>query len=247
MTHISAKHSANQLGKKFRTHLHIAGLLMLSLFAASCASVPPESVELSYLVGKDLRELKKSYDLLIQQRFADHRARRHDYLEKEWNPAFIAVWIEDGMLVETAKGQVVYDEASDEFVAPTPGREQQQLLSTIYDWSNAAVETIEEKRKELIDPIDRDEARIRAEAAAAFDQIIQANAIVTAHLSSIRDVKALQDSALESFGAKDLVGDLNNRLIELSALAEDGLDKIRQGDEIIDRANEIRDQIFDSD
>ena len=227
-----------------RAGLYITGLLTLSLFAAGCASVPPESVELSQLVGKDLRALKQSYDLLIHQRFADHRARRIDYLENKWIPKYIEVWIKRGKLIETAKGDVVFDESLKKFVAPTPGQEQQQLLVTISSWSGAAMRQIDKKRASLIAPLDKNEVQIRAEAAAAFDQLIQANAVVTAHLSSIRDVKELQNQALKTIGADDLVAKLNKRLIQLSDLADEGMDEFRKLDELVDRADEARDHIL---
>lgn len=219
--------------------------LIVSLGA--CASVPKESVELSYLIGRDLRALQQSYDQMIVQRFADYRAQRNDYVDNVWAPAFIADWIRDGRLVDTARGVVVYDENRDDFVAPTQGQEQQQLLSTVYMWSDAAIFEISQKRARLLGPLDEDERRIRAEAQAAFDQVIQANAYVTAHLSSIRKVQELQDQALEALGVDDVVASLNVRLAQVSESARDGLERIREADGHLDRAIEIRSQIEGND
>jgi hypothetical protein len=230
--------------RKTRAGVRASGLLLISLLAASCASVPQESVELSHIIGKDLKALKASYDLLIQERFSDYRTRRIDYLENEWIPKFIDVWIKKGRLIDTAQGKVVFDEAQRKFVPPTGGQEQQQLLSTILSWSKSAIRQIEKKRAKLIDPLDAEEASIRAQAAKAFDQLIQANAVVTAHLSSIRDVKELQTQALETIGAKDLVDQLNKQLIALSNSAEAGMDEIRNADGLVDRASEVRNNIL---
>ena len=59
----------------------LTSLLLVAFVATSCATVPKESVELSYLIGQDLTKLQHSYDLLIQERFADYRSRRIAYLE----------------------------------------------------------------------------------------------------------------------------------------------------------------------
>ncbi len=246
MTQISTKFSETRHDQKMRERVRIVSILILSLFAEGCASVPQESVELSHIIGQDLVRLQHSYDLLIQERFADHRARRIDYLENEWTPKYIEVWIKRGKLIETAQGAVVFDDAQRKFVPPTPGREQQQLLSTIFNWSSAAIRQIEKKRASLIDPLENDEALVRAEARQAFDQLIQANAVVTAHLSSIRDVKELQTEALETIGADDLVAQLNAHLIELSKIADKGMDEIRKTDDLVDRASEVRDNILNN-
>ncbi len=138
------------------------GLSILVWFGVlGCASVPKEVVELSYLIGQDLAQLQQSYDSLVHQRFEDFRARRIDYFENVWTPEFIGEWMVDGRLIDTAKGIVVYDEALDDFVAPTPGREQQQLRATINEWSQAAIAEIDDKRKSLTGPLDAQEQEIR--------------------------------------------------------------------------------------
>ena len=221
--------------------------LCSALFAMSaCATVPQEAVELSYLIGRDTAALQQSYDLLIEQRFQDYRAQRIAYLENIWAPAFIAEWIKDGRLIDAARGVVVYDESQGDFVAPTTGREQQQLLSTIYGWSDAAIFEINDKRKSLLEPLDEQERQIRREARAAFDQLIQANAYITAHLNSIREVQDLQTQALEALGLEDVVSSLNDSLVKVSNSAKDGLDAIRKADGHVDRAIEMRSRIEDN-
>lgn len=216
------------------------GAIMASIAVTSCASVPPEAVELSYIVGQDLVSLQNSYDLLIEERFADYRAQRVAYLEDVWTPAFVAEWIEDGRLIDTARGVVVYDESQNQFLPPTPGREQQQLLATIYSWSDAAIAEIADKRASLLDPLDRDERQVRREARAAFDRLIQANAVITAHLNSVREVQDLQLRAQDALGIRDVVETLNNRLISISDRAVQGLEEIRKADGLVDKGIEIR-------
>ena len=217
------------------------------LFLSACASVPPEVVELSYLVGQDIRKLQQSFDLLIEQNFEGYRARRIAYLENVWAPAFIAEWIEDGRLLDTARGKVVYDESQDKFVAPAPGREQQQLLSTIYGWSDAAIFEIDDKRASLLDPLDRQEKQVRREIRAVFDQLIQANAYITAHLSSIREVQEFQTQAMEALGIEDAVSSLNDSLVQFSNRARDDLDAIRKADGHMDRAIKVRSRLEGND
>lgn len=229
---------------------HYARIWMISgifLTIGACASVPQEAVELSYVIGRDMARLETSYDLLIEQRFDDLRAQRVEYLENIWTPNYIAQWIEDGRLVDTARGAVVYDESQQAFVSPTPGQEQQQLLSTIYAWSDAAIAEIRDKRKSLLDPLDEQERQVRREARAAFQQIIRANSYVTAHLSSIRDVQDLQMQARDALGIEDVVSTLNDHLVQISNKAREGFDAIQKADGLLDRGIEIREQLQEND
>ena len=170
---------------------------------AGCAHVPPEAVKLSYQIGQDLPRLHESYDSLVHQRFEDFRARRKAYLDEVWTPDFLPRWIEKGRLVDVANGTVVWSFDTASFVRPTPGQERSQLLSTISEWSAQAVGKVEKKRKELLDPLDQDEKELRRQVQEAFTRVVQANAYITAHLQSLRDVEEAQDEALKALDIKD--------------------------------------------
>ena len=202
-----------------------------SIGLSGCASVPPEVVELSYTVGQDIREIERSYDALITFKFDAMRQNRLNYLDNEWVPAYLDEFVEAGRLVDIAQGDIVWSEADEMFVNPTPGLEQRQLLDTVLVWSKTAIEEIEGKRAELIGPLDDQERLVRAEAAAAFDQIHSANANVTAHLNSIKKVQDVQSQALELLDSRERVAELNERIISVSEWAEESLEEIRKADE----------------
>lgn len=224
----------------------LTALICSGSFLSACSSIPAESVELSAMVGRDIGALKQSYDLLIKDKFDGFRAERNVYLENEWIPAFVERWVENGRLIEVAEGSVVFDESSQAFVSPTPGREQQELLRTVLLWSEAALALIAEKREEIIGPLDSEEKRVRAEAAAAFDRVIQANAVVTAHLNSIRNVKEFQSTVLAQIGVKDVIEDLNRKLIDLSEGAAESLSEIRKLDGLVDESRGLVNQFSET-
>ena len=224
--------------RTLRNSLSLLAIGAVTVFMPGCASVPDEVVELSYLVGQDLEEMHRSYEDLITDRFDDFRERRIEYLETVWIPAFLEDWVESGRLIDTAKGEVVWSEDENEFVPPTPGREERQRLDTIRQWSNAAIAEIEEKRKELIAPLDERESEILDDVRRSFEKIRHANAHVTAHLNSIRKVQEVQSRALERFGAKDEIEKLDETIEELSQWAADGLSEIRAKDRQLERAVE---------
>jgi hypothetical protein len=164
-------------------------VLCLVLGLQSCASVPPDVVELSALTGRDLVAVQSSYQTLIHEFYEQLRQRRIDYLENTWTPAYIKDWTEEGRLRDVAAGKVVWSDtagADGDFVAAdTVDDKERMLLDTVLGWADAAVYNIGEKRKELLAPIDTDEKNLRKEIDLAFANLIRANAVTTAYLNSL--------------------------------------------------------------
>ena len=216
-------------------------LIVLCLFFGlqGCASVPPEVVELSALTGRDLVRVHTSYQTLIHEFYEQLRARRIDYLENTWVPAYVKSWVEDGRLRDVAKGEVVWDddaldpdgEPGDFVPASSVDNREARLLDTILGWADAAVNDIEDKRKELLGPLNKEEKNLRKEVDLAFANLIRANAATTAYLNSLVKVKAAQDQILESFDLEETRDKINAALIQASASANEGLEKIKKADQ----------------
>ena len=229
--------------RRVRLHaqrLHAGVGLLVVLLAAGCSHVPKEAVQLSYQVGQDLPRLHESYDALIQGRFADFRARRNAYVDEVWAPDYIRRWIENGRLVDVAKGGVVWSFDTGSFVPPTVGKEKTQLLATVQEWANAAVAEIANKRSELLGPLDKEEKELRALVAEAYGRVIQANAYITAHLASLQSVEQQQDEALKALQLKDLRDKIDAALAKASADAATGLDAVKKADGLLDKAGDAR-------
>jgi hypothetical protein len=109
-------------------------------FLSGCATVPKEVVELSYTMGQDLSAVHSSYRKLVCTHFAGLRAQTNSFLENRWIPTFLEDFIQRGGLVQSAKGA-----------------DAKLVLEEVHDWAEVALETIEEKKKELINPINSDE------------------------------------------------------------------------------------------
>lgn len=221
--------------------------LLCAVLISACASVPKEAVELSYQIGEDLGALHHSCDAMVVSRFAEFRARRVAYLENEWIPLFLKDWVTEGKLVETARGEVVWSDEADDFVAPMAGREEQQMLATVREWSEAAIDLIEEKRASLIDPLNHQEAEIRSDLLDAFDRMLRGNAHITAHLNSIRKVHDVQSEALDKLGLEEVVQKLDDAIVKVSEQAESGLQEIRKADfkldDVVDKGKEFIERV----
>jgi hypothetical protein len=202
------------------------GLAVFVTLFAACANVPQEAVDLSRLTGDNMAVLHESHRTLIKQHFANIRQQRLVWIDDVWAPRFIQKWIAEGRLVDLATGKIVFNEARDEFVAPTRGQEQGQLLTSVHSWAQAAIEELEDKRKKLIAPVDKDELELLASVDEAFKVMFRGNAAVTAHLNSLRKVQGAQDDILEALNLKSLRTKINQGLANASAKAALGKEEM---------------------
>lgn len=222
-----------------RTHfLRACAIILSSGLLFGCSHVPKEAVQLSYQIGQDLPRLYESHDNLIRATYENLRARRNAYVDDVWAPQMLASFIDKGKLVDTAAGRVVWSADTASFVAPTPGKEKVQLLSTVSEWARAAVAKIERKRKTVLEPLDREEAELRKQVQEAFARVIQANAYITAHLASLRGVEETQDEVLAALKLKELRDSINSALAKASEGAAAGLEQIRKADGLVDKGGD---------
>ena len=211
---------------------------------SGCASIPEEAVTLSYTVGKDIAAIQTSYDTLIQQYFDSLRQQRIDYVNNVWKPKFVQNWVTIGKLKEVASGQLVWDDSANGgkggFVAPPSdaAKANTMMLETIVEWSSQALRKIAEKQTALIQPLDQQEAELRADVTSAFNRLVRANSFVTAELNSLRELKSAQDEALEVLGIKDTTDKITSRLIQISDSAALGLQKVKAADGFVDEVTD---------
>lgn len=192
-----------------------------------CATVPKETVELSYALGQDIDAIHASYRNLIHEHFNNLRTEANSFITNQWKPAFLGGFIKKGNLVLLASNH-----------DPT------QAFEGVSAWVDIAIEMIENKKKELITPINNDEQSILTTVDDAFARIRRANETITAHLNSIRKVQEVQDSALKALNIRDLRDQINNQLIKASNNAAAAIDKVAKADLIIKDANEKKNNIM---
>jgi len=190
-------------------------LLFMILLFMGCATVPKEVVELSYTVGDDIEAIQSSYKLLVQTYFDGLRTQTLTFLNEKWRPEYLRRYIKEGKLIENVSNN-----------------DPDKVLIAVEVWTDIAIETIENKKDSLITPIDNDENNLMIIIDEAFANIIRSNAVITAHLNSIREVKELQDETLSALGVKDLRDKINNALIEASNKSKEMLNELKKAEGI---------------
>lgn len=199
-----------------------------------CSTTPKEVVELSYQIGEDLSSVHKSYKVLIHSYFEMLRQERISYLEEDWIPLYIRTWVEDGRLIEVARGDIVWSEEQEAFIKPINDKEE-GLLTTICFWAQAAVSEIESKREDLLGPLNKQEDELSLWVDDEFNRLYRGNAAITAHLNSIRKVQEVNDNIFSALNVKDLRDKIDNALIDASDNAKKGLEAIRKADGLTEK------------
>lgn len=199
----------------------------LILLVSGCATVPKETVELSYAMGQDLNAIHSSYDELIHRHFDNLKNQTNDFLDKRWIPTYLGRFIKNGQLVVLAQD-------------PDP----QKAFEGVSAWVEIAIGAIETKRKELITPINNDEQMVLKSVDEAFARMGMANAAITAQLNSIRKVQEVQDNTLKALNVKDLRDEINKQLISASNKAKDAIDKVEKAEKIVKDVDEKKQEII---
>jgi len=206
-------------------------LICLTVLCIGCQTVPKEVVELSYVMGKDLESVNTSYVKLIHQYYQSLRDQRRAYLDDVWYPRFISNWRIDGELVAIAKEQRIWSEEKQKLMTVPTGSAPQESLAALNDWVTYALYAYEEKESELLASLNSDEEQLQEQVGQAFKNLTRANATITAHLNSLREVQEVQNEALKALSLDKLRDEINQQLINASQKAKDGLEQIKKADE----------------
>ena len=213
---------------KIYKHISLIFLSIFILIITGCATVPKEVVELSYTVGQDLEAVHLSYRSLLQKHFESLRIQTLTYLENRWIPIYLNEFIKSGDLIALAKD-------------PDPVK----TFEGVSAWVEVAIEEIENKKKQLLNPIEQDEKALLESVDEAFDRLIWANATITAHLNSIRKVKEVQDEALAALKLKDLRDQINHQLVQASQKAENAIKEMESAEAVIKKAGEQKQKLME--
>lgn len=201
----SAKSSA-----RFVVPLLITALLTLG----GCATVPRESVDLSYTLGQDLEALHQSHRELITRYFEALRTQVSDAIDQVFMPAYINSFVTSGKLIQHA---------------------QNQRPDLVEAWARIAVKRIDQERRVRLQPLYDAERELLTSVNEAFDKVVRANATITAQLNSVVKTQQAQDEMLESVKLKGLREKINGALADASAKAGKITDDISSANTKLDK------------
>jgi len=194
-------------------------LILGPTFAGGCARVPSQAVVLSRTVGQRLVDLQGSHEAFVRAYFQVTRQRLNDFLVNQWTPTFLGNFVETSDLMNRLENvQPLTEEQKARLLASLQAAsissaDQTKVMQAVSNslggtdrgklvlqFSKAAMDKIELKKKSLLDPVDDLERQTLTELGKAYAQIEEAQGTVTAHLSSISKVTEEQDKVLKQLG-----------------------------------------------
>ncbi|MER2512124.1 MAG: hypothetical protein ABTQ25_06855 [Nitrosomonas ureae] len=163
-------------------------LSIMLMLLVGCASIPSEAPELSAQLGARISSLEAAHVRLLQEFFRDKRLRVDDFVQDVWVPIFAQEFFSDPKVDATWKQVVQSQDAKDRLTFITLAGPKLQVK-------------INQKRVELIQPLDELEAVIRSKLKSEYDQARAINNSLTAFLQSASKVEENRKRYLDMIGA----------------------------------------------
>lgn len=182
------------------------------LFLTSCVTVPKASVELSSELTQMIVHARQSHLRLLDEYTALQKAKVDKFMEEEYIPSFTANFVrESGVL------QNIQSASTDE-----------KKGAEIIEFAQAAIPIIDERRSSMMKAVDEVDALIRRQVDAHYQEMLNVNQSLTAHLSSAAEVAETRQQLqrqlhvdVESLIPIDKVNQVMEKMLKAGAKAED--------------------------
>tara|TARA_Y100001963_G_scaffold156425_1_gene249967 strand:+ start:284 stop:940 length:657 start_codon:yes stop_codon:yes gene_type:complete len=211
-------------------------VVFLSVLAlAGCASIPAEAPELSAELGKHISAIEDSNITLLERFFDQKREEVDRFIKDEWVPEFANQFFSNET-ISRAWDTIVRED------------DREQRLLFLVKIGPKLQERINDKRLELIRPLDELERRIEREVRSEYDQARAINNTITSFLMSSSKVTESRVRYLEMVGISDdkigdLISETDSAVSNLLGKANDARDKVGRAEEFLDKVREIKESI----
>ena len=177
----------------------------------SCVSVPKESIMLSESLGTALNETERTHFSLLNLFFQEKRAQVDKFMEDTWIPEF-------------SKDFFSNPKVSEKWNAVCATNDDSEKLKFITNVGVSLQKKINEKRQELIAPLNEMEQTLEEKLLANYNSLRVTNSVITNYLMSASKVKDTQINALKMLGIEQ--GQLDNTLGEVYSIMGDINDNV---------------------
>jgi hypothetical protein len=208
---------------------------MLTALAGACARIPPEAVDLSDRVGRDMATMHAAHSALVRQYFSSIRHRAESFIDEVYRPHIIRQTMDELDLI-------------DELERAIDGDSELDPLDLMEIYADEALAQIERFRRDLLAPIEAQERELLTELDATYAALQTANAAVTMQLASAARVHEAQAGLAERAGLPEDVREriagraaaFSERLGDLLARAESADSAL---DDLPERIRELRERL----
>ena len=209
---------------------------LIALLLVGCADVPEEAVTLSVTIVKDIEEVHRSHRELAIRYFERSRDDVNRFVDDVYRPAFVQKALTEATYVyEDGEPELTFlSILQAELERLNAGEEGADPLFYMHFIVDEAVRTIEQTRLDLLKPIESREQEVLRAIDDAYSNVMNAHAIVTGHLASVRRVQQAQEELLADAGLKDIRSKIIDRAADISDRASDLLTKARTASSSLD-------------
>jgi hypothetical protein len=207
-------------------------LISTSLLMMACVSIPPEAPELSAQLGNRISAIEQS-NLTLLHRYFDRKKQDVDqFIQNEWVPEFANQFFSEPAIA-TVWDQVVASGS------------KQDRLQFILKTSPKLQQKINQKRVELIHPLEVLEQRIETKLTADYAQAKAINNSITGFLLSASKVVENRDRYLEMVGVTSdeitqFIDKTDSIVADLLQNSQDLEGKVTKGEKYLQKINELR-------
>lgn len=175
--------------KPLSTIVHLLCCSVLLSFL-SCATIPKAAPDLSLQLGKQVRQLEINHKLFVQKFFDEKRQRVDDFIQDEWLPRFAENFFADSLILNTYL----------EITKLSGGEKKRELVNLMRFTGPKLQAKIDEKRQELLQPLNELQQEIEGQISMQYDQVLTINNSLTNFLSSASKVEQNSNRYLEILG-----------------------------------------------
>ncbi len=211
------------------------GIVAIFLLSAACISIPPEAPELSAKLGNRINAIQDANLTLLNRFFDLKRAEVDRFIQNEWVPTFAKE------IFSEPKMKKAWDIIVSENV---PAERLKFLLVT----GPRLQERINQKRVELIKPLDDIEKRIELKIRDEYAQARAVNNAITSFLLSASKVAENRNRYLEMIDVTDenignTIDQVNDVVSDLLSSEKKAEEKILKAEEYLKKLKKIRDSL----
>ncbi|MCT4646349.1 MAG: hypothetical protein N4A74_15280 [Carboxylicivirga sp.] len=223
----------------------ITFLLLCSLLLSGCASIPPESVQLSATLGNDLQSLHKSHRAFVILHYGKMKEQINQFVDDVYAPYAIS----QSLKIEMEEFNVGNESLPGLIKEASEGNNvaTKEVLLYMQDFLEITNEEIEAMRMELLQPVRQQERELLIKVDNAYSNAIQANATLTAHLKSIRKVKESQAEALQLIGLNNVHETITEYALKASGIVDEATQTAKKvdatSDEVLEKVDEIKEKL----
>lgn len=216
-------------------YLRKVAILVFMFMIVGCVSIPPEAPQLSVELGKRINSIEGANIKLLNKFFDQKRKDVDDFISEEWTPLFAKNIFSNPRISKTWNIIVKEDNKEDR-------------LTFLIKMGPKLQKKINEKRLELIAPIDQLERTVEKAIRKEYIQARAINNSISSLLISASEVIENRNRYLEMIGVTDnkienIIDKTDDFVSDLLSKAQDAPSKVDKAKVFIKKMKSLRDSI----